>query len=158
MLYVFTVAFFGHRCIDDLLRVENLLEKEIQKLINEKQYVEFLVGCNGDFDRCVSSSVRRIQKIHGDDNSALVLVLPYATAEYVKNEKCYHEYYTDVEVSFAASKAYPIAAIQIRNREMADRAKIIICYITREKGGAWKTVQYAMKLGKPVINIAELVE
>ena len=53
MLDIYTVAFFGHRYIDNLFKVEELLEEQIRKLINEKEYVDFLVGRNGDFDQCV---------------------------------------------------------------------------------------------------------
>ena len=156
MLNIFTVAFFGHRYVDNIIKVENLLEEQIQKLIDENEFVDFLVGRNGDFDQCVSSSVLRVRKNHRDDNSALVLVLPYPTAEYLNNEESFHEYYTDVEISYAASVAHPKSAIQIRNREMVDRADLVICYIEHEKGGAWQTVEYAMKQGKPVANLAKL--
>ena len=97
----------------------------------------------------------RVRKNHRDDNSALVLVLPYPTAEYLNNENFFHDYYTDVEISHAASVAHPKSAIQIRNREMVDRADLIICYIEHEKGGAWQTVEYAIKQGKTVINLAD---
>ena len=147
MLDIYTVAFFGHRYIDNPPRVEELLEEQIRKLINEKEYVEFLVGRNGDFDRCVSSAVLRVRKNYRDDNSSLVLMLPYPTAEYLNNEEYFHRFYTDVEISYKASKAYPKAAIQIRNCEMVDRADLVICYIEENVGGAWKTVQYAIAKG-----------
>ena len=153
MLEIFTVAFFGHRYIDNPLRVEELLEEQIRKLINEKEYVEFLVGRNGDFDRCVSSAVLRVRKNYRDDNSSLVLMLPYPTAEYLNNEEYFHRFYTDVEISYKASKAYPKAAIQIRNCEMVDRADLVICYIEENVGGAWKTVQYAIAKGKDIIKL-----
>ena len=57
MLEIFTVVFFGHRYIDNPLKVEELLEEHILKLINEKEYVDFVVGRNGDFDQYVSSTV-----------------------------------------------------------------------------------------------------
>ena len=130
---IFPVAFFGHRYVDNIIKAETLLEKQIRKLIDENVYVDFLVGRNGDFDQCVSSSVLRVRKKYRDDNSALVLVLPYPTAEYLNNEESFHDYYTDVEISCAASAAHPKAAIQIRNQEMVDRADLIICYIERKK-------------------------
>ena len=151
---IYSVAFFGHRYVDNIIKVENLLEEQIRKLIDENEYVDFLVGRNGDFDQCVSSSVLRVRKNHRDDNSFLVLVLPYPTAEYLNNENYFHDYYTDIEISHAASMAHPKSAIQIRNREMVDRADLIICYIEHEEGGAWQTVEYAMKQGKAVINLA----
>ena len=117
--------------------------------------MDFLVGRDGEFDQFASSAVLRVRKQYRDDNSSLILVLPYARAEYLNNEESYHDYYSDVEISYAASVAHPKAAIQIRNREMVDRADLILCCIEREKGGAWQTVQYAIKQGKTVINLAE---
>ena len=156
MLDIFTVVFFGHRYIDNPFKVEELLEEQIGKLINEKEYVDFLVGRNGEFDQCVSSAVLRVRKNIRDDNSALVLVLPYVTAEYLNNEEYFREYYTDVEISYSASMAHPKSTIQIRNREMVDRADLIICYIENKEGGAWETVEYAQKQGKAVINLSDL--
>ena len=111
------------------------------------------MGHNGDFDRCVSSAVLRVRKNYRDDNSSLVLVLPYLTAEYLNNEQYFHDYYTDVEISYEASKAYPKSAIQIRNREMVDRADLVVCYIEENTGGAYKTYQYAITKGKDVIKL-----
>ena len=153
MLDIYTVAFFGHRYIDNPPRVEELLEEQIRNLIDENEYVEFLVGRNGDFDRCVSSAVLRVRKNYRDDNSSLVLVLPYLTAEYLNNEQYFHDYYTDVEISYEASKAHPKSAIQIRNREMVDRADLVVCYIEENAGGAWKTYQYAITKGKDIIKL-----
>ena len=155
MLDIFTVAFFGHRYIDNPLKVEELLEEQIRKLINEKEYVDFIVGRNGEFDQCVSSTVLRVRKNVRDDNSSLVLILPYPTAEYLNNEEYFNDYYTDVEISYAASKVHPKSAIQIRNREMVDRADLVICYIEETHGGAGKTIMYAKAQGKKIINIAE---
>ncbi|MBQ6885294.1 MAG: hypothetical protein IJN56_06115 [Clostridia bacterium] len=95
-----------------------MLEEQIRKLIDEKEYVDFLVGRNGEFDQCVSSTVLRVRKNYRDDNSSLVLMLPYPTAEYINNQNYYEDYYSDIEISYAASKAHPKAAIQIRNREI----------------------------------------
>ena len=156
MLDIYTVAFFGHRYIDNLFKVEEFLEEQIRKLINEKEYVDFLVGRNGDFDQCASSTVLRVRKNVRDDNSSLILVLPYPTAEYLNNEEYFHNYYSDVDISYAASKAHPKSAIQIRNREMVDKSDLIICYIEENTGGAWQTVKYAIDQNKTVINLAEV--
>ncbi len=158
MLDIYTVAFFGHRYIDNPLKVEELLEEQIRKLINEKEYVDFVVGRNGEFDQCVSSTVLRVRKNVRDDNSALVLMLQYPTAEYLNNEEYFHNYYTDVEISRAASMAHPKSAIQIRNREMVDRSDLVICYVDNNHGGAWQTVKYAMEKEKNIINLAEKID
>ena len=157
MLEIFTVAFFGHRSIDNPFKVEELLEEQIRKLINEKEYVDFLVGRNGEFDQCVSSTVLRVRKNYRNDNSSLVLMLPYPTAEYVDNQNYFEDYYSDIEISYAASKAHPKSAIQIRNHEMVARADLVICYIEHNEGGAYKTVKYASEQNKPIINLADCV-
>ena len=153
MLDILTVAFFGHRYIDNPLKVEGLLEEEIIKLIEENKYVDFLVGRNGEFDRCVSSTIIRVRKNYRDDNSSLLLVLPYPTAEFLNNEEYFFDYYSDVEISYKASKAHPKSAIQIRNREMVDRADLVICYIEEKSGGAWQTIEYAIGQNKKIINL-----
>ena len=66
---IYSVAFFGHRYVDNIIKVENLLEEQIRKLIDENEYVEFLVGRNGNFDQCVLSSVLRVRKNHRDDKA-----------------------------------------------------------------------------------------
>lgn len=155
MMEIYTVAFFGHRYIDNILRTEELLEDQIRKLLKEHEYVEFLVGRNGDFDQCVSSSVLRVRKNYRDDNSSLILILPYPTSEYINNEQYFEEYYNEIEVSYAASKAHPKSAFQIRNREMVDKADLIICFVEENTGGAWQTVKYAIEQGKTVINLSK---
>ena len=158
MLDIFTVAFFGHREINDPFKIEERLEEEIYRLLGEKEYVDFLVGRDGEFDQFASSAVLRVRKRYRDDNSSLILVLPYPKADYLNNVEYYEEYYSEIEISHVASVAHPKAAIQIRNREMVDRADLILCCIEREKGGAWQTIQYAIKQGKTVINLADGTE
>lgn len=77
LLYTYTVSFFGHRMIDNIPKVEEQVEEIVRYLIHEKQYVEFLVGRDGDFDQIVASTVRRVKRAVRDDNSVLVWVMPY---------------------------------------------------------------------------------
>ena len=55
----YTVSFFGHRHIDNPLAIDAALDDLIGTLLRSKEYVEFLVGRNGDFDQLVSSAIRR---------------------------------------------------------------------------------------------------
>lgn len=154
MMDTFTVAFFGHRYIDNPFQIEERLDIIIERLIHEKEYVEFLVGRNGDFDQYVSSAVLKAKKRYRDDNNFLVLVLPYPTAEYQNNVEYFEEYYDEIEICQASAKAHFKGAMQIRNREMVDRADLIVCCIDHEYGGAYQTVQYAEKQNKKIINLA----
>ena len=90
---LFTVSFFGHRIVPEFWKAEERVESLIHTLLLEKEYVEFLVGRNGDFDQIVSSAVKRQQRRVWDDNSALILVLPYPTAELRDNLENFEAYY-----------------------------------------------------------------
>ena len=154
MMNTYTVAFFGHRYLDNPFQIEERLDIIIEKLICENEYVEFLVGKNGEFDQYVSSAICRTKKKYRDDNNFHVLVLPYPTAEYLNNVKYFEEYYDEIEICQASAKAHFKGAIQIRNREMVDRADLIVCCIDHEYGGAYQTIQYAQKQNKKIINLA----
>lgn len=147
----YTVSFFGHRQIDRPFEAEERLEKIIRELIRSKEYVEFLVGRNGDFDQMVSSTVRRVKKAVDDANSALVLVLPYVTAEYSNNKASFEDYYDDIEIFDGGH--FRLAFGQ-RNRSMVDRSDLVICCIEHDEGGAYEAVRYARKHDKKVLNVA----
>ena len=151
----FTVSFFGHRQISKPLLVEERLEKIISETIRTKEYVEFLVGRDGEFDIMAASVVRRTVKKLNYGNSALILVLPYMTAEYRNNRQSFSEYYDEVEVCAEASKAHFKAAIGIRNKSMVDRSDLVVCCVEHNSGGAHHTGRYAKQQQKQIVNIAD---
>ena len=155
MLEVFTVSFFGHRYIDNYVRIESKLATLTRKLLSTGYYIEFLVGRDGDFDQIVSSTIRAAKRAASDNNSALVWVMAYPKAEYANNAQSFEDYYDEIEVSDAASRSHFKAAIQIRNREMIDRSDLVVCFVERKSGGAFAALQYAQKQKKKVINLAE---
>ncbi len=155
---IFTVAFFGHRHIENILKVEDALYKHIKNLVLEKCYVEFLVGRNGDFDISASSMINRVKNEIRDDNSYHKLVLPYVTSEYDKNKNSFEKYYDDISIFDFSSNIYPKAVIGLRNINMVDSADLIICYINQKRGGAYNAVKYAKNEGKKIINIYDEIE
>ena len=83
----------------------------------------------------------------------LVLVLPYMRAEFRDNKKSYLDYYDEVKICEKAVKAHYKSAIQVRNRNMVDRSDLVVCCIQHKSGGAYKTVQYALREGKAVVDV-----
>jgi len=148
-----TVSFFGHRIIDHALEIEARLEQLIRSLLLDHEYVEFLVGRDGDFDLLVSSVIRRSKRTVRDDNSAHVWVLPYPTAEFRDNEDAFRDYYDEIEVCEAAAGCHYKNAHRTRNRAMVDRSDFVVFCIQHSSGGAWQTMQYAQKQGIPCINL-----
>ena len=153
---IFTVSFFGHRIIDNPFPVEEKLESLIRELLNRKEYVEFLVGRDGEFDQIVASTVRRCKRSVRDDNSALVLILPYTTAEYRNNELSFHEYYDEVEICTEAAEHHFKSAHQIRNRFMVDRSDLVVFCVEHNSGGAYQTMQYAKKANANIVNLSDV--
>ena len=154
MLDIYTVAFFGHREIDHFRETEQTLEKLIESLMREHEYVEFLVGRNGEFDQMTASTVRSVRNRLDCSNCSLVLVLLYMTAEFRDNEASFLEYYEEVEVSAVADGVHFKSAMQPRNREMVDRADLVVFCVDHPSGGAYQTMKCAKKHQKPYINIS----
>lgn len=152
---IFTVSFFGHRQLDKPFVIEEKLERIIRELLVTKEFVEFLVGRNGEFDQLVSSTVRRCKRTINDDNSALILVLPYATAEYRNNEQSFHQYYDAVEICAESAESHFKGAHQVRNRWMVDRSDMVVFCVDHNSGGAYQTMQYAVRHGIKYINLSE---
>lgn len=153
MLSVYTVCLFGHRQVDDFQSAEQAVECFIEDLLKEHEYVEFLVGRDGEFDQIVSSTVLRIKKRMDSANCSLIWIMPYQKAEYVNNRDSYDSYYDSVEVCEKSALAHPKSAIQIRNKVMVDRSNLCVFYITRKNGGAYQTLQYAERVGANIINL-----
>lgn len=134
MLYLetYTVSFFGHRELDCFTRAEERTEEIVRRLIDEHPYVEFLVGRDGEFDQIVSSAIRRVKRLCGEERCAHVLVLPYLRAKYVNNAEDFEAYYDEIEICEEAAAAHPKGAIQIRNRAMVDRSDLVVCYVEHQ--------------------------
>ena len=143
------VALFGHREIDDLIKLEELLSIEVEKMILKEYYVNFLIGRSGEFDEYAASVIKRVQKRHGKDNNELTLVLPYT----VKDIEYYEKYYDNIIIPECVQGAHPKSAISLRNRWIVDFADVVIVYVEREYGGAFDAMKYAKKIGKPVVNL-----
>lgn len=150
---VFTVSFFGHRHIDNAIPVERKLEELVLELLRSKEYVEFLVGRDGEFDLLVASTIRRCKRSYRDDNSALIWVMPYETAEYRDNREAYDDYYDEVEICAESAGKHFKAAYQIRNRAMVDRSDLVVFCVERTSGGAYQTMQYAQRKASNYINL-----
>ncbi|MBQ8441078.1 MAG: hypothetical protein IJX19_10475 [Clostridia bacterium] len=147
---IYRVTFIGHRRIEQSRMIEDQIEVIAKDLLRQKEYVEFYVGRNGDFDISVASAIKRAQKAVGDHNSSLSLVLPY----HVKDESYYGDFYDEVLLPIDG-KTHFKSAITKRNEWMIDQAELLIAYVETESGGAYQALQYARKKGIFILNIAK---
>lgn len=151
---IYTVSFFGHRTVENFQRAEIEVDSIIQTLLREKEYVDFLVGRNGDFDQIVSSAIHRAKRMVRSDNSSLVWVMPYPMIEYERNADYYNDYYDSVEVCDYSQSVHYKSAYQKRNRSMVDRSDLALFWIEHPYGGAYQTYRYAKKKEVRCLNIS----
>ena len=66
---IYRVSFIGHREIRRVREIEERLREIVRDLILTKEYVEFYMGRNGDFDILAASVVKSVRKELGHENS-----------------------------------------------------------------------------------------
>ena len=155
MFKSYTVCFFGHRDFDGHIVYQDKVAEIIEDVLAKNDTVEFLVGRNGEFDRFVSTIIRDIKKRKGNQGIYHVLVLPYATSEYTGNMEYFEDYYDEIEICEKSAKSHYKAAIQIRNMEMIDRSDLVIFYVERNHGGAYRALEYAKKQNKKIVILGD---
>ena len=150
-LEIYRVAFIGHREVDEHRQVADELDTVLSMLLKKHEYIEFYVGKNGEFDELAASAVRRL-KSEWSAFCSLALVLPYEIAKLDLIEKSYDEVIMPNDY-----KCHYKAAIEKRNRWLAENCDLMIIYIERENGGAYKCYKYARELGVQIVNIADKI-
>ena len=147
---IFRVSFIGHRQVENWREVDNRVDEIVRELIRTKEYVEFYMGRNGEFDESVASIIKRAQKDLGKENSSLILVLPY----HAKDEEYYEQYYD--EIYMPIEKVHYKAAITKRNEWLVDNSDLLVAYVNKDFGGAYNTLKYAEKKGVQIINVVKI--
>lgn len=146
---IYRVSLIGHRRIDNQLNLEEKLHKIVVELLRSKEYVEFYIGRNGEFDIIAASVIKSAQKTVDYNNSSIVLVLPYR----VKDMEYYENYYDELTLPIEP-KTHFKEAITKRNKWLVDNTDMLIAFVENSKGGAYQCLEYAKKAQIDFINIA----
>lgn len=143
-----TVTFCGHR--DTYL--SEFLNKKFDKILIdliENGADKFLFGGYGRFDIIAAEKVYNLKKIYPHIHS--VLVIPYL------NRKNFCIYYDCTE--YPPIENVPLRfAISKRNEWMIQQANTVIAYVNLTFGGAAKTLDYARRKEKNIINLADFLK
>ena len=140
---IYRVSFIGHREVDDFFYIEEQVYSVVRELICTKEYVEFYVGRNGEFDILVASVIKRVKREIGEHNSSLILVIPYPVAEM----KSYENYYDEVEYPRELHNVHYKSAITKRNEWLVENSDMLVAYVVRNYGGAMRCLDKAIKRG-----------
>ena len=147
-------TFAGHREVF-LSSVNQDIDNALSELVQSEDDYMFYSGGMGDFDFMCEAAVRRLKKRCPHLNIRLNLVLPYMTNQINRDKDYYQSRFDDIIIPMDLMGVHYKSAIKKRNRWMVDRADNILAYIYRDFGGAFDTVKYAYRMGKPVLNLAE---
>ncbi|MBR0162417.1 MAG: DUF1273 domain-containing protein [Oscillospiraceae bacterium] len=147
-------TFAGHRNVF-LPDADRKIEVALDWLIARDDAFVFYTGGMGEFDIKCASAVRAAKRRHIDKEIRLILVLPYMSNCLNTDKNYYESSFDDVMIPIELVSVYPKAAIQKRNRWMVDRSDYLIACVHRDFGGAYETVQYAMRKDVPVLNLAQ---
>ncbi len=152
-----TCCFTGHRNIPLIKRiaVTQKLRTELTTLINDG-YQFFGAGGALGFDTLAAQTVLALKEQHS--HIKLILVLPCESQTRGWKEKdieIYEAIKQQADKIVYTSKEYSRGCMHKRNRHLVDNSSICIAYLTEDTGGTAYTVDYAIKHGLTVINIAE---
>lgn len=145
----YRVSFIGHREVDDFRFVEDQVERVVAELIDTKEYVEFYVGRNGEFDIMVASVIKRTQRDRGTSNNSLILVIPYPIADMEDMENYYDEVWYPDELYGVHYKA----AITKRNEWFVKNSDLLVAYVEHNQGGAYECLKAAEKAKIKILRI-----
>ena len=154
-----TCCFTGHRAISEAKTewIKIRLKPVLEELINTG-YKYFGSGGALGFDTIAALTVLELKKKY--NHIRLILVLPCVnqTKGWEEIDVKIYEYIKSMCDKYVyTSKEYTKGCMYKRNRHLVDNSSCCICYLTKESGGTAYTVDYALKQGLKVINIADLL-
>ena len=151
-----TIAFTGHSFVSSSDRVKEMVKEQIRNNITDVKLVTCYLGGYGDFDEICARACSELKREY--DCIKVVYVTPYiSSSEQAKIKEmllfglCDASIYPPIEnvpLRFAISK---------RNEWMMTNADLIIAYVNRSYGGAYKSLQVAKRKKKKIINIYDLL-
>ncbi len=149
-------AFSGHRSLPRSAaeQLPRLLRQKIYSLA-EEGFTGFLCGGALGFDTLAAEAVLSVRSRRPD--LTLTLALPCPEQDRAWPEPARERFRTIMEAAdevILVSPEYHRYCMMQRNRFLVDHSRLLVCYLTDDRGGTAATVRYALKLGRPVVNLA----
>ena len=150
------ISFAGHANISLNDRVKELVEEQIRSNVDSTEPIVCYIGGYGDFDRICACVCRELKKEY--ESIEVVYVTPYVDlSAQAKIKEMHREGLCDTSIYPPIENTPPRLAIIKRNEWMMTNADLIIAYVNRSYGGAYKSLQVAKRKKKKIINIYDLL-
>lgn len=149
-------CFSGHRTLPkDCTVLQENLEKAIITLI-EQGVMFFGSGGALGFDQIAAKTVLKLKKNYS--HIKLVMVLPCPPNEQSlkwndEQKKRYYEILNQADKVRIISPQYTCSCMFDRNRHLVDNSAYLICYLRKNNGGTFYTVNYAQQQGLKILRL-----
>lgn len=145
-------AFTGHRNLSGTDFDEHLLERIVLNLV-KCGYTRFLCGMAVGFDLKAAQAVIALKDKY---DIQLVACLPCANQSErfsAKNKILYNEILEKCDETVVLESEYTQGCMFRRDRYMVDNCDTLVCFLRKNSGGTYYTVNYARKANKKIIEI-----
>ncbi len=139
-----TCTFFGHR--DAPADIKLILRNALLDLIENQGVSRFYVGNQGKFDLFAIDLLKAFENSHGIE---FIVVLPYLPK---RKAPFFEDCKTILPEGIETTP--PKFAIDFRNRWMIDHSEVVVTYVNRTFGGAYKFKCLAKRKDKIVIELS----
>ena len=152
-----TCCFTEHRIIplEEYDSIKEKTQETVEKLI-EKGVCYFGAGGALGFDTLAAEVVLEAKKRHSEVK--LILILQCYDQDRMwsaKDKRVYANIKAQADKIVYTSETYTRGCMHKRNRHLVDNSGYCICYLTKEEGGTYYTVNYARKEKLTIINVAD---
>ena len=138
------ISFFGHADFSCSLELKNRLITLLTNIANNcDSKLEFFFGEYGAFDSFAYDCCKKINF----SNAKFTYVLPYLTTKPIKQ-------YNEIVYPPLENVPKRLAIIK-RNEWIVNNSDLIIFYVNRNFGGAYRTFEYAKRKNKAIYNLAQ---
>lgn len=148
---VMIVAFAGHSNLSNKSEVEMLVRSALEKYAAKNESITFYCGGYGDFDLLCAGVVARMKKQNTEWKS--LLVVPYMN----KTPDEYGGIYDGTIYPPIENVPHRLAIVK-RNEWMVDEADLVLAYVEFSFGGASRTLEYAKRKGKEIIDLYHVLQ
>ena len=141
------ITFVGHRKMLICEELRNRIISTIKANLTVDNNI-FYCGGYGAFDTACARIVKQLKSETPSIES--VFVTPYLNDRHLHDNEIYDS------ILYPPIESVPYRfAISKRNEYMINNSDVIIAYVSNDLGGACKTLMYAKRKNKKIINLAD---
>lgn len=147
-----TCAFSGHRNLINNSLDYALLDRVVLNLV-KMGTTDFLCGMALGFDMAAAETVINLKKDYDLTLKACLPCLEQSSLYSQKNKERYQFILSKCDEIVTISEQYRRGCMHERDRYMVDNCDALICFLRRQSGGTFYTVNYAKKKGVHIIEL-----